>query len=653
MKKIRLVFGTYNSQPLGTSDADIENAYQRAYKPFLTTLYNLPEVFLTLHYSGILLQWFEDHHPEFLMLLNDMVKRKQIELLGGAFFEPILPLIPMADRIGQIEALTTFLRKRFGKRPRGCWVPERVWEPGLASMFNASGMDFVFLDDWHFHKAELNKTDSFAPCYTEDQGKLVVVYPICSEFRRFLSTGSPQDAVDRLIAHCSEDEDKTLVIMEDGADLGLIEGSHEVCYKQGGLSRFLESILEQKDHCKLINPAKFIKYTKPEKKAYFTCTSYEQMMNWSAPLNMTGGHFRQFLTKYPESNLMYSKMLYTNLLVNQIRGDKYRKKAAKEELWKGQSNTAYWFGSNGGIYSNHLRKSVYRSLLEAEKTTHEKGLFIPSIITTDFDMDGKVEYLYQGFDMNAYVHVKGGILFELDFLPVDWNYLDTMGRYAEDNGKETDKGGVDLYLRRAFIDHIFDGKGSIEDFQKMRYRELGNFIDGVYEVLDLNREKNSLDLAKQGKVETKGGKAPLHIKKKYVFKRTSIDVYYVLKNSGETALSIIFGSEINLGLPAPQDGEYKILFDGEGAEKVELSKERTIVEKADKVIANDLLNAVVVTVGASKQFELWALPMETDYPKSRTSEKQYQGTCILPRWAVSLKPDETWETTLSINLAKD
>ena len=53
------------------------------------------------------------------MLINDMVKRKQLELLGGGFYDPILPVIPNSDRSGQIEALTTYLRKHFGKRPRG------------------------------------------------------------------------------------------------------------------------------------------------------------------------------------------------------------------------------------------------------------------------------------------------------------------------------------------------------------------------------------------------------------------------------------------------------------------------------------------------------------------------------------------------------
>lgn len=120
MKTINLVLGTSNCIATGTSEAQIEQLYQRAYKPFLTTLYTFPEISLTLHYNGVLLEWFQDNRPEFVMLLNEMVKRGQIELLGGTFYETVLPLIPSSDRTAQVEMLTTLMRRRFGKRPRGC-----------------------------------------------------------------------------------------------------------------------------------------------------------------------------------------------------------------------------------------------------------------------------------------------------------------------------------------------------------------------------------------------------------------------------------------------------------------------------------------------------------------------------------------------------
>ena len=139
-----------------------------------------------------------------------------------------------------------------------------------------------------------------------------------------------------------------------------------------------------------------------------------------------GGYFRQFFVRYPESALMYAKMMHTHVLVNQLRGDRYRKRAAQNELWKGQSHHAYWFGGSAGLHANAQRKAVYRSLIEAEKIIRATEIFAPSIIGVDFDADNGTEYLYQGSELNAYLHARGGALFELDFLPASWNYLDTL-----------------------------------------------------------------------------------------------------------------------------------------------------------------------------------------------------------------------------------
>jgi predicted glycosyl hydrolase (DUF1957 family) len=63
-----------------------------------------------------------------------------VEILGGGFYEPMMPLIPLQDKIGQIELLTTYLRKQFGKRPQGCWLPALAWEQNMVSFLSACGM---------------------------------------------------------------------------------------------------------------------------------------------------------------------------------------------------------------------------------------------------------------------------------------------------------------------------------------------------------------------------------------------------------------------------------------------------------------------------------------------------------------------------------
>ncbi|MFW6313570.1 MAG: hypothetical protein ACOC2N_06780 [Spirochaetota bacterium] len=260
MKKVRLIFGSTNSQPVGATDDEIEKVYQRAYKPFLRALYNEPQVPVTLHFSGQLLQWLEKHHSEYTDVLSEMVSRKQTELLGGGFYDPVLSLIPRPDRLGQIESLTTYLRKRFGRRPRGTWITEHVWEPSLASTLKSSGMDYVFLDDYHFVSAGLNGADLVRPCITEDQGKTIIVFPVSHDLKLIAREGSPEDVIVFMHGQASDDPSRVFVLLDDGeryAEATRVENSptpHNVW-----LERFVGLLNEHRDWIDVELPAQYLR----------------------------------------------------------------------------------------------------------------------------------------------------------------------------------------------------------------------------------------------------------------------------------------------------------------------------------------------------------------------------------------------------------
>ncbi len=671
MKKIRLIFGTHNSQPVGSYEFQYENAYQKAYKPFLTVLYNFPEIPLVLHYSGNLYQWFEDVHPEFLMLINEMIGRKQIELLGGGFYEPAFPLISGADRLGQIESLTTFVRKQFGKRPRGCWMTERIWEPTLASVLANSGMDYTFLDDHHFRAAGFGEDELLFPCLTEDQGKTVTVFPISQRLRQCLFAESPEKTIE-FIRSCAGEEEQVIVMMDDGERFGAWEGTERICYEEKWLQSFLTLVLENKEWLEPLTPGKYMKSFAPWRKGYFPCTAYVEMMGWMLKPerkqmleNLTercssqqeqafiqGGYFRQFLSRYPESNFLYSKMVYTQILVNQIRGDKYKKKTARDELWKGQCHAAYWHGKIGGIYSNHLRKETYRSLIEAEKITREKGVFIPSIISTDFDLDGHREYLYQGYDLNAYIHCNGGMLFELDFLGTNWNYLDTFTRQPElYHDAQTARKGYDAYLRKAFVDHFFQDDVTIQAFETMKYKELGDFLSSWYDTEDVNRDHNELQLKKAGNVLVQKERFPVEIWKKFIFKRTSVNVYYTITNLSDKPLSTTFGSEINLSF-ASNGIESLRIHQVDQNHKKEIGNESSELEEVLELHLEDVLNGVLVSLSSQENARVWSFPVHTVSQSLSSLEEIYQSTCIVLRWPVELAQGESWGNRISMRLDK-
>ena len=147
---IRLLFVLHDHQPIGNFDGVIEQAYQDSYRPFLDVFEPYKNFKLALHTSGSLMDWLDAQHPEYVERLAALAVQGRLEIIGGAYYEPILPMIPPRDRVGQIRAYREFLQQRLNVTVRGAWIAERVWEQSLVSDLVAAGVEYIFLDDSHF-----------------------------------------------------------------------------------------------------------------------------------------------------------------------------------------------------------------------------------------------------------------------------------------------------------------------------------------------------------------------------------------------------------------------------------------------------------------------------------------------------------------------
>lgn len=669
MKKIKLIFGTYNSQPSQVDEDFLENVYQKAYKPFLTALYNCSDISSSLYYSGALLKWIEKYHPEFLTVLQEMSDSKRIELLTGGYYEPAFPLLAVPDRVGQIEMMTTYIRKNFGKKPRGCWLPERVWEPSVTTSLKSCGLDFTFLDDFQFRSAGVPEENIFKPVITEDQGKIITILPVCTELTRMFLHREPQELIEFLKKH--QDKEGVFTLMIDGSYLGYTGDSYGVTYDSKWLERFFTLLTQNSSWIDTILPGKYVKQIQGTlERVYFPLYCGDNMSDKPLPvasqrelarLNrhlgalgdvshwMNRGFFRQFLIRYKDSSSLYSKMIHSSVLANQVKGDKSRKKSAREEIWKAQSHYPYWHGLHGGIYDRNLRQKTYSYLIEAEKITREKGIFKPGFSPVDFDLDGLKEFLYQGHHINAYAHLKGGTLFELDWLSTSRNYLSTVMRIEEAYHSEEDlERGFDTYERKMFHDHFFDGEITREEFATGSYRECGDFIDKIYQYVSLNREQFTLTLSARGVVTSGGLKQDVELNKKYSFKNNSVVVQYTIKNLSAYKLDTLFSSEMNLSLQYKEGGENPAVSfsDGTGGR---LSDEALTASRVDSLLIQEGYTDINITMSEMAD-TFWTLPVETRTCVHGEMLSEYQFTSLLPQWTLQLAPGEEWNLVINFSL---
>lgn len=646
MVKINLILAVHNHQPVGNFEWVLEKAYRESYLPFIDILSSHPEIKVSLHYSGALYDWLESVHPELLERVGDMTGSGQIEPLTGAYYEPILPLIPDRDKIGQIKRFSLRLKSRFNLDARGMWLAERVWEPGLARPIASAGVNYTLLDDGHFKAAGIEDEDLFGYYITEEAGFTLRLFPISQRLRYLIPFASRvEEVIEYLRGLATPRGERLIVLGDDGEKFGLWPGTFEWVYKKGWLDRFFFSLEENRDWIKISNFREWLEERGPLGRIYLPASSYQEMNEWA------GGFHRNFLVRYHEANLLHKKMLYVSDKIDRFGAEIPEVDEARSHLYKAQCNCPYWHGIFGGLYLPHLRSAIYHHLIEAEsiidRISHPEACWLDDEIT-DLDRDGHPEVLINTPGLNLYfAPQRGGSLFELDHKGVGINLLDLLTRrrepYHQDllrlkeevGEKETEVKSIhdgmrakeeglenylvfDRYQRASLLDHFFPAKTSLAEFEALRYTEAGDFLTNPYSYTLTRAGKTiSLLLEREGRIRLDGEEFPLMLKKCVeVEKGASIEVGYELLNLSMGPFAALFGVEFNL---APG---FKV--------RPSRGKERSRIFR----LKDDSGLKIIFEFEGAK--DIWHFPV---YSVSRSEggfERILQCTTLLPNWHLSL-----------------
>jgi len=456
LDRLSFCFGVHNHQPIGNFDSVVAEATERAYRPFLELIRRRSDVRLSVHGTGSLLTWLREHARATFDLLGEAVAAGQVELLTGGFYEPILAVLPDPDKRGQIQRLTDFLVREFGVRPRGMWLAERVWEPHLPRALREAGVEYVLLDDTHFALAGLDP-DALGGYYlTEEQGSTLAVFPISQRLRYLI----PFDEVGKTLEYLEGRRGAVpaLTVVDDGEKFGAWPGTYEHVYRDGWLDRFFDT-LASTPWVRLATFADVLDTVPASSRVYLPAASYREMGEWALPTPaaealerarrdlgpldggaalaalLRGGFWRGFLVKYPEVADIYWKMLRLSEALTEAQTAKPGEPAlatAREWLWRGQANDAYWHGVFGGCYLPHLRRAVKSSLLEAERTLDASVGMRPGARSADANGDGSAEVVIRTPELSVTLEpAHGGTVTELAYLPRALDLADVFTRRPE------------------------------------------------------------------------------------------------------------------------------------------------------------------------------------------------------------------------------
>jgi alpha-amylase len=702
---VRFVFCIHNHQPTGNFDHVFEDAYQRAYRPFLDVMDRFPDLPWVLHNSGCLWEWLEIRHPEYVERIGRSVAAGRLELLGGGFFEPVLPALAPEDRRGQIARMRGYLKWRFGVTPRGIWLTERVWEPDLPIDLAAEGVEYLPLDDTQLLQVGVPPEAVRASFHTESAGRVLRLYPALMSLRYRIPYADPEETVAFLRDPFPDHGPGLAVYADDGEKFGIWPGTHNLLYEERWLERFLEALQRAGDAIRLTTFA--AEATRPSAGlVYLPTGSYAEMGQWALPpvaqeawertrealragglereaeLFVRGGFWRNFFARYPESHWMHMRALEASRRCAAARPSMAEADwaRARDHLWRAQCNCAYWHGVFGGLYLPHLRDGVYRELVSGEtllsRAEHAAEPWADAR-AVDLNRDGQSEWVLENASTVIFVDpAAGGRVIEWDDREGALNVVNGMTRrpeyyhrkiidQASSVATETIHGPVrsrevglrdrliyDPWTRGSMLDRVFAGAPTAEALRAERCEEIGDFPARAFtpEPADTGRVR-VLRLRASAPLRLAGGPT-LEVRKvvRLAPETRGFDLAVRYANRSGGPLRVWAGLEMLVNLLAGHAPDRYVVIDDERLPGAFLD-DAADHSSARRIALVDEWRGLGVTFETERPAMICRYPLETVSLSEAGAERNFQGTVLVFVSPLELPADGEFEMKLSARVA--
>ncbi|MEM0368046.1 MAG: alpha-amylase/4-alpha-glucanotransferase domain-containing protein [Desulfurococcaceae archaeon] len=544
------VFILHFHQPHGQLKYINERIFENSYRMLLEVFKQFSDLKFTVHISGPLLIYLKNTHSDWLEEMLKLGDIGTIEFMAGTISEAVLPLVPSDLRLSHITRYIELFESLAGFKPKGFWLPERVWEPWLPEVLAKAGLEYVVIDDSTLRKTGFSHEKTKYAWITEESGYSVKVLFIDEKLRYILPWEHPDKVIDYMAQYAS-DADALLLWGSDAEKFGEWWDRDS---SRRWLVEFLSKLRFEK-RILMVHPSEYLREHDVKGYIYLDTGSYDKMLEWS------GGFFRNFLVKYVESNNMHKKALWVKSKLVKAQG---KLKEIPLDYYMAYCNDAYWHGLFGGIYLAHLRQAIYESLIRSEKIAEDAINYFESNsikrILADFDYNGREELIIETPELNLYVSPwDGGTLFEYDIKKpgLEHNIQDTMTRYREPYLEGTSF-NPDWYRRTSWRVHIWGIETSIHDWiNNTPFKDMSDLALHRYNTV-LTEDPRVFYLRTIGNVYYHGSKsASVFVEKRVELKNKGYSIHYVVRNLDDSIVKGKIGFEYHLAWKVDRDQERK------------------------------------------------------------------------------------------------
>jgi hypothetical protein len=452
-----------------------------------------------------------------------------------------------------------------------------VWESGVVPALADAGVEYVTVDDYHFLCTGMTAEELGGHFATEEDGRSLGLFPISEALRYRIPFAPAAEAVGFIERLAASQPGAAAIYFDDIEKFGIWPQTHEWVYEKGWLTHFIEAVLASP----MVRTQHFDEYragTSGRGIVYLPTTSYVEMNEWSLPPErahayanlvkqeqdhgryerdkafLRGGIWRNFLSRYSESNWMHKRMLQLSARFDALP-PAARSERLRELLYRAQANDAYWHGLFGGLYLPHLRRAVYNAMVELESELDQLSPR-PALSRTDADMDGADEvFLHNGILQVVARCDSDAALIELDSYSLRHNFGDTLRRREEH------------YYRRMHVgEHQhFRGEGIASAHDRASSMRSGRRTGSdtrtrsVPRSMASGRDRRSCPhTLGTGRIEFEGGCEGLAIVKTVTLNDNRVTVRYALRARSAGR----FETELNLAMPSCDGVLGRYVFEG-------------------------------------------------------------------------------------------
>ncbi len=575
----------------------------------------------SVHLPGRFLGLADHVASKVLAGLRTATQEGRLEWLGGGYHDPLFPLLPPAWRQTQIQMLDQSLRQRLQARPRGVWLTESVWDPGLIPDLFQAGFEYTILKDYQVLPG-LGAQTTGGWVLTEELACPLKILLSQESLGALFRAGALEDML-RLLQGGAGDQ-PTLGVF----DLPLLSETRE-----GLVPLFAERLSQLCELCAQDPTVEMqLAATVIDRTPLLTTACVAASTARGFCSGGPGGGVRDLLRRHPFANRHHKTALQLLSRLDQVASPKVRAEGA--EYLQRAMNAGFFRGAEEGAGLSRLRDRlrVTGLLLKAEALLDEhQGDDSVRVDATDLLCSGSRQVIVRHMRLGCLIEPgRGGRISSLQHKPRchDWGLClgpDATAPFAA---------AADATRSSVLLEHFLSPDGV----------EVGDFQNAPF---DVQYKKNGKDLqiVMGARQEVTGW--PVRVEKAITLRagKSTMTVTWKITNVAGALVSFRFALESNVSPGEPDPRQRHKLSKGDWAGILDpLSG-----EDVKTYLVEDRNEGVFLEWNFNKPASCQVTPVQTPSPMSPGGQC-FQGVCVWPSWDVRLDTGESWSLITRFDL---